>query len=80
MGSAAGVSVAIETGEEPARIISAEAERFGADVICVGSRGRSGLTRMLFGSVSQELLLRSERPVLLVQSPAAVRAKTSPRD
>lgn len=49
----------------------------GADMICVGSRGRSGLTRMLFGSVSQELLLRSERPVLLVQSPAAARAKPS---
>lgn len=77
IGSAAGASVEILTGDEPARIISAEAERFGADVICVGSRGRSGLTRMLFGSVSQELLLRSERPVLLVQSPAAARAKPS---
>lgn len=37
--------------------------------------GGSGLTRMLFGSVSQELLLRSERPVLLVQSPVAARVK-----
>lgn len=75
IGSAAGASVEILTGDEPARVISAEAERFGADMICVGSRGRSGLTRMLFGSVSQELLLRSERPVLLVQSPATARAK-----
>lgn len=75
IGAAAGASVEILTGDEPARMISAEAERFDADMICVGSRGRSGLTRMLFGSVSQELLLRSERPVLLVQSAAAARAK-----
>lgn len=55
--------------EDPARLIGAAAERFGADVICVGSRGRSGLARALLGSVSQGLLLRSRRPVLVIQSP-----------
>ena len=59
----------ILVGDDPARLIGAAAERFGADMICVGSRGRSGLTRALLGSVSQSLLLRSRRPVLVVQSP-----------
>lgn len=61
-------TVEILFGDNPARMIAAEAERFDAHLVCVGSRGRSGLTRMLFGSVSQEVLLRSERPVLLVRS------------
>ena len=70
-----GASVAIEIlAGEPAHLIHAAAERFRADVICLGARGRSGLAKVLFGSVSQELLLRSERPVLLVQ---AMRAATS---
>jgi nucleotide-binding universal stress UspA family protein len=59
----------ILSGEDPARLIGAAAERFGADMICVGSRGRSGLARALLGSVSQSLLLSSRRPVLVVQWP-----------
>lgn len=62
------VTISIAVGDEPARVINAESERFDADLICLGSRGRSGLTKVLFGSVSQEVLLRSARPVLLVQS------------
>lgn len=73
-GSGGDVTVGMLTGDDPARLISAEAERFGADLICVGTRGRTGLTRVLFGSVSQELLLRSDRPVLLVQSPVSAGA------
>lgn len=57
----------ILTGDDAARQITAAAERFGADVICVGSRGRSGLARALLGSVSQGVLLRARRPVLIIQ-------------
>ncbi|HKO59235.1 MAG TPA: universal stress protein [Thermoanaerobaculia bacterium] len=63
------VQTNVLTGDDPARLISASAERFGADVICVGSRGGYGLAKALLGSVSQSVLLRSRRPVLVVQSP-----------
>lgn len=61
------VTVEIISGDEVAPLLSAAAERAGADLICLGSRGRSGLARALFGSVSQEVILRTNRPVLLVQ-------------
>jgi len=60
------VVVEVVTGEDPAHLIAAAAERFGADVICVGSRGRSGLARAILGSVSQGLIVRNGRPVLIV--------------
>lgn len=55
--------------EEPADAICAAAERLGADAICVGSHGRSGLTATLAGSVAQKILGRSRRPVLVVRPP-----------
>lgn len=60
------VIVDVVSGDDPARLIAAAAERFGADVICVGSRGRSGLAKAFLGSVSQGLIVRSGRPVLVV--------------
>lgn len=49
--------------------ICQEAERFGADLICLGSHGRSGLSRATFGSVAQKVMTRSPRPVLVVRPP-----------
>lgn len=70
-GHAGGRNVQVEliAGDDPARAISVAAERFGADVICLGSRGRVGIAKALLGSVSQSVLLRSRRPVLVVQLP-----------
>lgn len=69
-GSDTQVSVEIEviTADDPARRIAGEGERFDADVICIGSRGRYFIAKLFFGSISQEVLLRSDRPVLLVQT------------
>jgi nucleotide-binding universal stress UspA family protein len=67
--SKAKVTVDVVEGEEAARLISAAAERFDADIVCIGSRGRSGLAKALLGSVSQELLLRCARPMLIVPAP-----------
>lgn len=49
--------------------ISQAAERFGADVICMGTHGGSGLLKLLPGSVAQKMLARSSRPLLLVRPP-----------
>ena len=67
----ANVTVEVMTGDDPARLIAAAAERFGADVVCIGSRGRRALTKAMLGSVSQGVLLATTRPVLMVPAPLA---------
>ena len=52
---------------QPAMAICQAAERFGADLICMGSRGRSGLTKVLLGSVAQGVMAQSKRPVLVLR-------------
>lgn len=42
------------------------AERFGADIIALGSHGRSELGGLLLGSVGQRVAARTDRPVMLV--------------
>lgn len=42
------------------------AERLGVDALCMGTHGRSGLSRWVVGSVAQEVLRRTRRPVFLV--------------
>jgi nucleotide-binding universal stress UspA family protein len=46
--------------------IAMAAERLGVDLICVGSQGRTGLSAAVVGSVAQDLIVRSGRPVLVV--------------
>ena len=58
-------------GARPADSIRSLAERTGADVICMGTHGRSGLSRLLGGSVAREMAGASPRPLFLVH-PAAV--------
>jgi nucleotide-binding universal stress UspA family protein len=52
---------------EPAAAICQAADRFDADLICMGSRGRSRFKETIFGSVSQEVMARSERAVLVLR-------------
>lgn len=46
--------------------IAAEAKRIGADVVVVGTRGRTGLSRLFLGSVAQEVVKQDDLPVILV--------------
>jgi nucleotide-binding universal stress UspA family protein len=55
---------------DPARAICQAAERFDADVICLGSHGRSGFSAALMGSVAQAVMAQSRRPVLVVRPPS----------
>jgi len=43
-----------------------EAERLEADVIVIGSYGRGGVRRLLFGSTSEDVLQSANVPVLVV--------------
>lgn len=57
----------IETGPVVSTII-AVAEREGADLIAMASHGRTGLSRVFYGSVAVGVLHRIDRPLLLVRS------------
>ncbi|WP_135821324.1 universal stress protein [Halostella litorea] len=65
---AAGVDVesAIEVGG-PANAIVEYAENEGIDHIVTGSHGRSGVTRILVGSVAEAVIRRSPVPVTVVR-------------
>jgi nucleotide-binding universal stress UspA family protein len=52
---------------EPAREILACADRIAADVIVMGTHGRSQVGRFLLGSVTQEVLEHTVRPVLVTR-------------
>jgi nucleotide-binding universal stress UspA family protein len=54
---------------DPADAIAQAAERLAVDVICLGTHGRSGIAKALLGSVSQAVLSKTRRPVLLVHAP-----------
>jgi len=49
------------------KILSA-AQESGADIICMGSHGRTGLRRLLMGSVTERVIGESKLPVLVVKT------------
>jgi nucleotide-binding universal stress UspA family protein len=57
----------------PPDVIAAEAERHGADLIAMGTHGRSGVSHLLVGSVAERVVQTAGRPVLTVRRPAALR-------
>ncbi|HVZ72915.1 MAG TPA: universal stress protein [Polyangia bacterium] len=65
-----GVATRIEVieGMRAAEGILQAADRLAVDVIALGSHGRSGLARAVVGSVAEEIMRRSSRPVFVVRS------------
>lgn len=59
---------------EAARVICETADETGADLIVLGTHGRSGLTRLVMGSVAEEVLRRAPCPVLTIRGPVPVKA------
>jgi universal stress protein A len=60
------VSVRVEAGE-PSDTILQIAKELGADLIVMGTHGRTGLSRLLIGSVAEAVLRRSACPVLTIR-------------
>lgn len=54
---------------EPASGIMQAAERFGADIICLGTHGRAGLSAAISKPVAQQIMAKSKRPLLVVHPP-----------
>ncbi|MBE9181696.1 universal stress protein [Oculatella sp. LEGE 06141] len=59
---------------EPGRIICAIARTWGADLIILGRRGRSGVSELVLGSVSNYVMHHAPCSVLIAQHPATATA------
>jgi nucleotide-binding universal stress UspA family protein len=66
-GGDAGLRQFLRTGE-PAVETGALATEIGADMIVIGTHGRSGLKHLLLGSVAESILKSASVPVLCVRS------------
>ena len=68
----AGMTVERRLAEgDPAMEIPEAARQIGGDLIVLGTHGRSGLRRLLMGSVSEEVVREAPCPVLTVKTPPA---------
>jgi universal stress protein A len=54
-------------GRDMARTIASHAKKLHASMIIMGSHGRTGLTRLMLGSVAERTLRYAECPVLVVK-------------
>ncbi len=62
------VKTAVAQGDARSAIVE-HAERLAADLVVVGSHGRSGLARLLMGSVANYVVAHSPCNVLVVKAP-----------
>jgi nucleotide-binding universal stress UspA family protein len=58
----------MEEGRRPDEVILEVAKSCAADLIVLGSHGRTGLSRLLMGSVSERVLGHAQCPVLVVKA------------
>ncbi len=58
---------------DPASVITETAAETEADVVILGTHGRTGLSRLLMGSVAEEVLRHSPCPVLTIRADMPVR-------
>jgi len=72
----AGVECVVEDGQ-PGPAIVAAVEHLACDVIVMATQGRSGLPRLLLGSVAEYVLRHAPCPLLLVPSTTRRRRGTS---
>ncbi len=72
-----GISVRtmVEFGGNPSKQIVQLAERTQAAVVAMSTHGRSGVDRVVFGSVAEKVLRSGTTPLLLVRSPGAETVK-----
>lgn len=61
------VLTTVRTGEAPQEIIAA-AREFQADVIAMSTHGRTGLRRLLFGSIAEAVVRAAHVPVFVLRA------------
>jgi nucleotide-binding universal stress UspA family protein len=75
-GDAVRVEHRLGGGEAAAEILRVARES-GADLIVMGTQGRTGLSRVLIGSVAEDVLRKAPCQVLTIKQPAAASEPTS---
>jgi nucleotide-binding universal stress UspA family protein len=68
----------VDRGEPVAEILKA-ARFHGADLIAMATHGRTGLSRLFGGSVTERILREAEVPMLVVRARKASKAKARAR-
>jgi nucleotide-binding universal stress UspA family protein len=63
------VQVEVLKGQDAATVLLQASQRLNADVLCLGTHGRTGLKTSLMGSVTKAVMSRADRPVLVVRPP-----------
>ena len=66
---AGGTAEAAMVSGDPRSVLVEEARRWKADLVVVGSHGRSGLKRMVLGSVAEHVVRQAPCSVLIVKQP-----------
>jgi nucleotide-binding universal stress UspA family protein len=59
-------TVAVEVGS-PTRVITEYVTTVGIDLVVMSTEGRSGAERIMFGSITEQVIRDSDAPVLAVQ-------------
>ena len=67
-GIEAETSILESMGASTAELVAGEARKWRADVIVIGTHGRSGLERVFMGSSAEEIVRATPVPVLLVRA------------
>jgi nucleotide-binding universal stress UspA family protein len=62
------VATIVRRGSDPAAIVLATAKEVDAGIIVVGTHGRTGMTRMLMGSVAERIVRHAPVPVLVIRT------------
>jgi nucleotide-binding universal stress UspA family protein len=62
-------------GESIAQVLTRAAEEFDANLIVMGTHGRSGVKRLLLGSVAESLLRETNVPLLLLKEGPSLESK-----
>lgn len=68
-GDAASIEIHLPVHPNPAMAILQEAKARGCDAIAISTRGRGGISRLLFGSVADKVMRGAECPVLVYRPP-----------
>ncbi len=70
---------AVRHGRAAVEILAA-ADESSADLIAMATHGRTGLGRLLFGSVAEAVLRRAPVPVFMIRQPQTVEAAPAARE
>ncbi|HHT9110926.1 MAG TPA: universal stress protein [Candidatus Brocadiaceae bacterium] len=62
----------------PFQEIISTVKEIGADIIVIGTHGRTGLSHIMMGSVAEKVVRKASCPVLTVRMPSSAQDKTLP--